>query len=74
MDVIDALQARVALYQREHPGEPVTWQKLVAARLVPSVPVDSAGVPFIIEATGRVTVARESPLFPLPGQKPDNSS
>jgi tetratricopeptide (TPR) repeat protein len=74
MDVIDGLQARVALYQREHPGEPVTWQKLVAARLVPSVPVDSSGVPFVIDATGRVTVARESSLFPLPGQKPDNPS
>jgi tetratricopeptide (TPR) repeat protein len=74
MDVIDGLQVRVALYQREHPGEPVTWQKLVAARLVPSVPVDSSGVPFVIDATGRVTVARESSLFPLPGQKPDNPS
>jgi hypothetical protein len=74
MDVIDALQTRVALYQREHPGEPVTWQKLVAARLVPSVPVDPSGVPFAIDDAGRVTVARESALFPLPGQKPDNPS
>jgi tetratricopeptide (TPR) repeat protein len=70
MDVIEALQGRVATYQRDHPGDPVTWQKLVAARLLTDVPVDSAGVAFVIDSSGRVTVARESPLFPLPGQRP----
>jgi tetratricopeptide (TPR) repeat protein len=74
MDVIDALQARVDAYRRDHPDEPVTWQKLLAARLLASVPVDSSGVPFVIDASGRVTVARESSLFPLPGQKPDHPS
>jgi tetratricopeptide (TPR) repeat protein len=74
MDVIDALQTRVDAYRRDHPGDPVTWQKLMAARLLASVPVDSSGVPFVIDAGGRVTVARESSLFPLPGQKPDNPS
>jgi hypothetical protein len=75
MDVIDAVQARVDAYRGEHPGEPVTWQKLVAERLLPGVPVDSGGVPYALDpSTGRVTVARESSLFPLPGQRPDGGS
>ena len=74
MDVIDALQARVAAYQRQHPGEPVTWQKLVSAGVLQGVPVDSSGTPFVINAAGRVTIARESGLFPLPGQDPENPS
>jgi tetratricopeptide (TPR) repeat protein len=74
MDVIDALQPRVDAYRHDHPGEPVTWQKLLAVRLVSSVPVDPSGVPFVIDAGGHVTVARESSLFPLPGQSPDNPS
>jgi hypothetical protein len=74
MDVIDTLQAQVAAFQRKHPGEPVTWQKLVAARVLPGVPVDPSGVPFVIDAAGRVTVAPESALYPLPGQKVDSPS
>jgi hypothetical protein len=74
MDVIDALQAQVAGYQRAHPGETVTWQKLVAAGVLPGVPVDSSGTPFVINSAGRVTIARESSLFPLPGQDPENPS
>lgn len=74
MDVIDALQAHVAAYQREHPGEAVTWQKLVAARVLPGVPVDSSGTAFVIDAAGRVTVSRDSSLFPLPEKKADNPS
>ncbi len=72
MDVIETLQERVAAYQRGHPGEPVTWETLVAARLLTGVPLDSGNVPFVIDSNGRVTVARESPLFPLPGQRPDS--
>jgi hypothetical protein len=72
MDVIEALQPRVAAYQRDHPGDPVTWEKLIAARLLTGVPLDSGNVPFLIESSGRVTVARQSPLFPLPGQRPDS--
>jgi hypothetical protein len=69
MDVIDALHAPVDRFRHQHPGEPVTWRKLAAARLLPGVPVDSSGTPFLLDpATGYITVARESKLFPLPGQ------
>jgi len=75
MDTIDMLEARVARYRAEHPNEPVTWPALIAARLIPGVPIDSSQVPFVLDpATGRVTVARESKLFPLPGQRPDSGS
>jgi hypothetical protein len=69
MDVIEALQGRVKLFQGAHPGEPVTWDRIVAARLLPGIPVDSSNTPFVLDpATGAITVARESKLFPLPGQ------
>jgi hypothetical protein len=69
MDAIDALQPRVTTFRAAHPGEPVTWDRLVAARLMPGVPLDSSRTAFALDpATGAITVARESKLFPLPGQ------
>jgi len=69
MDAIDGFHTPVETFRRLHPGQPVTWQALVAAKLLPGVPLDSSGTPFIIDpATGYITVARESKLFPLPGQ------
>lgn len=69
MDVIASLQARVRVFRDAHPGEPATWDRLVAARLLPGVPLDSSGTPFTLDpATRAITVARESKLFPLPGQ------
>jgi tetratricopeptide (TPR) repeat protein len=74
LDMIDAVQAHVTAYQRTHPGEPVTWGKLIADGVLPSVPIDSSGTPLVITAEGHVTISRESGLFPLPGQNPDNPS
>lgn len=74
MDTMDGLQAHVSAYARAHPGEPVTWEKLVAARALPGVPLDSSGTPFLINAEGRVTISRDSGLFPLPGQNPQGPS
>jgi hypothetical protein len=69
MDAIDALHGPVERFRQQHPGESVTWQKLAGARLLPGVPLDSSGTPFLLDpATGYITVARESKLFPLPGQ------
>ena len=69
MDAIDALHARVQQYRQQHPGQPLTWDRLVAAGMLPGVPLDSSGTPFALDpATGFITVARESKLFPLPGQ------
>jgi hypothetical protein len=69
MDVMDSLEARVKAFRDAHAGEPVTWDRLVAARLLPGIPLDSSGTPFALDpSTGAITVARESKLFPLPGQ------
>lgn len=69
MDVIESLQARVRAFRDAHPVEPATWDRLAAAGLLPGVPLDSTGTPLALDpATGVVTVARQSPLFPLPGQ------
>ena len=71
MDVLDGLQARVLAFERAYPGRAVSWDALRAARLIGGVPLDPAGVPYVIIPEGRVTVSRASPLFPLPGQRPD---
>lgn len=71
MDVIDALQARVAAFEQAYPGRAVGWDALRAARLIAGVPLDPAGTPYAINAQGRVTLSPSSPLFPLPGQRPD---
>lgn len=69
MDVIESLEARLRPFRETHPGEPVTWERLAAATLLPGVPVDSSGTPFTLDpATGAISVAPESKLFPLPGQ------
>jgi tetratricopeptide (TPR) repeat protein len=69
MDTIDALHRRTDAFLRQHSGEPVTWDRIAAAGLLPGVPLDSSGVPFALDpASGTITVARESKLFPLPGQ------
>ena len=69
MDTIEALQTRVKAFRDAHPGEPVTWNRLVEARLLRGIPLDSSDTPFVLDPdTGAITVARESQLFPLPGQ------
>jgi hypothetical protein len=69
MDVIESLQKPVQAFRAARPGEPVTWERLVAARLLPGIPLDSSRTPFVLDPnTGAITVARESGLFPLPGQ------
>ena len=47
-----------------------TWARVRRERgLAPPVPLDPSGTPFTIDPqTGNITIARESKLFPLPGQ------
>jgi hypothetical protein len=69
MDAIDALRVRVERYRQAHPGQPVTWDLVVGAGLLPGVPVDSSGTPFTLDpASGSIAVSQQSKLFPLPGQ------
>ena len=42
-------------------------QKLVDRRTpLPGIPVDPAGTPYEIDASGRVRLSTRSPLFPIP--------
>ncbi|HET7694651.1 MAG TPA: hypothetical protein VFK57_03015 [Vicinamibacterales bacterium] len=46
------------------------WSRVRRERgITPPMPLDPTGTPFVIDpATGGITIARESKLFPLPGQ------
>lgn len=48
-------------------GGPFTWPALIRAGVFPGVPIDPSGTPFEIHpTTGVISVARTSPLFPMP--------
>lgn len=48
-------------------GEPYSWAAVVRAGRLPGTPLDPAGTPYVLDpATGRVSVAESSPLFPMP--------
>lgn len=63
LDHIDELERALAL----SPGPPYSWRSILRPGLVA---VDPGGTPYELDsATGRVTVARSSPLFPLPDRR-----
>jgi tetratricopeptide (TPR) repeat protein len=67
MDEIDRLEARIRPFAAREPWGPLTWQRLVAAGVLPGVPLDPTGVPYELNPWwGAVTVAQRSRLFPLP--------
>ncbi len=68
MDAMDALDARVRDYRLKHPGAPLSWDALRAAGYVRGVPLDPTNTPYVFTPAGRVTISRESKLWPLPGQ------
>ena len=63
MDDIDALQARVDAYTKANGHPPENW----AAMRARAVPADPTGTPYEL-INGRVGLARQSPLFPLPDE------
>lgn len=67
LDAIDTLQAIVDDWLATGPARPYSWQALIRAGRLRAVPRDPAGVPFELGPySGRVDVADESPLRPLP--------
>jgi hypothetical protein len=66
LDQIDALQQAVDEFARRSGTQPADWAPLIRAGIIRGVPLDpSRSAPYVIES-GRVTVSRTSPLFPLP--------
>jgi hypothetical protein len=62
--------ARLRLAQLDAMEIMDAWARLRRERgVAPPIPLDPSGTPFAIDpATGDITIARESKLFPLPGQ------
>lgn len=69
MDAIDQLQRVAATYERRHGRPPADWPAVVRAGLLPGIPLDPAGVPYVLNPYwGTVTVSDKSSMWPLPGQ------
>jgi hypothetical protein len=69
LDFIDNQLRRQIAENPPPPGTPYSWQWLIQRRALPGYPTDPTGVPFEIDpATGEVTVARRSELWPMPKQ------
>jgi tetratricopeptide (TPR) repeat protein len=66
LDFIDQLQAAVGRFTEAQGRPPASWQDLVRARMIPGIPNDPTGVPYEIDAAGKVQLSRASRLYPLP--------
>ena len=67
MDMIDQLNVIADRYEAREGHVAQSWQTLVAAERLRGVPLDPAGTPFVINpTTGRIGLAPDSPLAPLP--------
>lgn len=69
LDFIDEKLKKPIAQNPPPPGVPYSWQWLLERRALPGYPTDQTGVPLEIDpATGAVTVARRSELWPMPKQ------
>ena len=75
MDMLDQLNLMANRYAAREGHVAQSWQTLVAAERLRGVPLDPAGVPFVINpSTGLVELAFDSPLAPLPEEPPPPAS
>ena len=71
LDFIDQKLRPAVAQNPPPPGTPYSWEWLIQRRVLPGYFTDPTGVPFEIDpATGEVTVARRSELWPMPKQLP----
>jgi hypothetical protein len=69
IDAIDRLNASADRFEARTGRRPQSWQELVTGERLPGVPLDPSGAPFELDAaTGRITLARGSPLWPMPDE------
>jgi tetratricopeptide (TPR) repeat protein len=67
LEAIDALQALVERFHSAIGQYPVAWADLVRSGLLPGVPGDDSGTPYVYDARShQVGISPESPLAPLP--------
>jgi hypothetical protein len=71
MDAMDALRQLVERHRIRAGGAPITWPDLVRAGVLRAIPADPDGFVFALEpSTGKVQLAPESTLRPLPDESP----
>jgi len=68
LDQLDGLLRAAQAYEARTGAPPSDWRALVAARLLPGLPVDSAGFPVQL-MNGRIGLHPQSPLGPLPTER-----
>jgi hypothetical protein len=67
LDGIDEMQRQVERYHTATGSYPSGWIEMIRARLLPGVPVDPTGRPFMFDAaTHQVSLSADSSLSPLP--------
>jgi len=67
LDAIDELNQIVWRYQASTGRMPQSWEELVTAGVLRSVPLDPAGVAYALDLANQdVRLAQQSPLWPLP--------
>ena len=67
LDQIDHLRRITREFERRTGRRATSWNELVNARMMPGIPADPAGTPYVLDAqTGEIQVMRSSPLSPLP--------
>jgi tetratricopeptide (TPR) repeat protein len=74
LDAIDAIAVLEQLtmeYERRFGVPPTKWDDMVRAGLLRGQPLDPAGHPYVLNPWwGDVTIGEDSPLWPLPTEKP----
>lgn len=69
LDRIDRLNAALDRYAAETGARARSWEELAARRILPGIPVDPDGKPFVIDPeTGRATLDPSSQYYPLPAE------
>src|SRR5262249_3335586 len=66
-DGIEPLQGAIARYTQRTGQTPADWAALARAGDLRGIPLDPAGVPFVLQ-DGRVQLSDRSPLWPLPDE------
>jgi len=75
LDRIDELAVAVSRYQAAGGQPPYRWADLHRRGFVRGTPLDPTSTPFVLDPlTGRVEVARDSPLWPMPAEPPGGRS
>ena len=67
LDQIDELERIVTAFTRSTGTPPASWQTLMGGGWLRGEPLDPSGTPYLLDrGTGRVAVAPDSKLSPLP--------